>query len=87
MLGHEKMLCLEAWPEADKNSLVQDSVTIVAQINGKVRGKFERPSGMSKDELEKSIMSEQYMIDKIAGKEVIKVVAVPVKSVNIVVKG
>ncbi len=87
MLGHEKMLCLEAWPEADKNSLVQDSVTIVAQINGKVRGKFERPAGMSKEDLEKSIMSEQFMIDKIAGKEVVKLIVVPDKLVNIVVKG
>ena len=86
MLGHENMLCLEDWPKADKNSLVQDSVTIVAQINGKIRGKFEKPAGMSKDELEKSIMSEQIIIDKIAGKEIVKVITVPNKLVNIVGK-
>ncbi len=40
MLGNEKMLCLENWPEADEKSLIQDSVVIVAQINGKIRGKF-----------------------------------------------
>ena len=87
MLGHENMLCVEAWPVADKKALVQDSVTIVAQINGKVRGKFERPAGMSKDDLEKSILSEQYIVDKIAGKEVVKVITVPNKLVNIVIKG
>ena len=87
MLGHEKMLCLEDWPKADKNSLVQDSVTIVAQINGKIRGKFERAADLSKDELEKSIMSEPSIIEKIAGKEVVKVIAVPNKLVNIVIKG
>ena len=87
MLGNEKMLCLEAWPVADEKALVMDSVTVVAQINGKVRGKFERPAGLSREELEKSIMSEPLVIEKIAGKEVVKVVAVPDKLVNIVVKG
>ena len=67
--------------------MTKDNVTIVAQINGKVRGKFERPAGMSKDELAKSITSEQFIIDKIAGKEIVKVIAVPDKLVNIVVKG
>ena len=86
MLGNDKMLCLEAWPVADEKSLIQDSVTIVAQINGKVRGKFERPAGLSREELEKSIMSESLVIEKLSGKEVVKVVAVPDKLVNIVVK-
>ena len=81
------MLCLESWPVADEKSLIQDSVTIVAQINGKVRGKFERPAGLSREELEKSIMSEPLVIEKLSGKEVVKVVAVPDKLVNIVVKG
>ncbi|MBQ7594274.1 MAG: leucine--tRNA ligase, partial [Synergistaceae bacterium] len=87
ILGHDKYLCLEDWPVADEASMTKDNVTIVAQINGKVRGKFERPAGMPKDELAKSITSEQFIIDKIAGKEIVKVIAVPDKLVNIVVKG
>ncbi len=87
MLGHEDMLCVSAWPEADKNSMVQDSVTVVAQINGKVRGKFERPAGLSRDELEAGILGEKFIADKIAGKEIVKVIVVPDKLVNIVVKG
>ena len=87
ILGHENMLCLEAWPKADESAMVQDSVTIVAQINGKVRGKFERPAGMDKDELAKSILSEQLISGKISGKEIVKVITVPDKLVNIVVKG
>ena len=67
--------------------VAQDSVTIVGQINGKVRGKFERPAGMLKEELEKSILLEPFMIEKLAGKEVVKVISVPNKLVNIVVKG
>ena len=87
MLGHENMLCLETWPEADESAMIQDSVTVVVQINGKMRGKFERPAGMSKDDLTKSIMSEEFIAGKISGKEIVKVIAVPDKLVNIVVKG
>ncbi|MBR0151341.1 MAG: class I tRNA ligase family protein, partial [Synergistaceae bacterium] len=87
MLGHENMLCLESWPKADESAMVQDSVTVVVQINGKVRGKFERPAGMSKDDLAKSIMSEEFVAGRIAGKEIVKVITVPDKLVNIVVKG
>ena len=86
MLGHDNMLCLESWPCADEKSLVKDSVTVVAQINGKVRGKFERPAGMEKSELEKSIMSEKMIQDRLEGLEVVKVITVPDKLVNIVVK-
>ena len=81
------MLCLEACPKADESAMVQDSVTIVAQINGKVRGKFERPAGMDKDELAKSIICEEFIAGKISGKEIVKIIAVPDKLVNIVVKG
>ena len=70
MLGNEKMLCLENWPEADEKSLIQDSVVIVAQINGKIRGKFDRPAGLSREDLEKSIMSEPALIEKLSGKEI-----------------
>ena len=87
MLGHEDMLCAAKWPEADESAMVQDSVTIAVQVNGKLRGKFERPAGMSKDDLAKSIMSEEFIAGKIAGKEIVKVIAVPDKLVNIVVKG
>ncbi|MBQ3626105.1 MAG: leucine--tRNA ligase [Synergistaceae bacterium] len=86
MLGHDKMLCLEAWPEFDNNALVQDAVTIVVQINGKIRAKLERPAGLSREELEQDIMNDQAVKDKLDGKQVIKIIAVPDKLVNIVVK-
>ena len=57
------------------------------QINGKVRGKFERPAGLTREELEAGVMSEKFIADKIAGKEIVKVITVPDKLVNIVVKG
>ena len=87
MLGHTEMLCNASWPAADEASMTKDSVIIVAQINGKVRGKFERPAGLTREELEADIMSEKFIAEKIAGKEIVKVIVVPDKLVNIVVKG
>ena len=87
MLGHTEMLCMTAWPVADQSAMTKDNVTVVAQINGKVRGKFERPAGLSREELEAGIMSEKIVADRIAGKEIVKVIVVPDKLVNIVVKG
>ena len=87
MLGHEDMLCITSWPVADEASMTKDSVIIVAQINGKVRGKFERPAGLTREELEAGIMSEKFIADKLAGKEIVKVIVVPDKLMNIVVKG
>ena len=86
MLGHENMLCLEPWCVCDESALVQDSVTVVAQINGKVRGKFARAAGLAKDSLEKSILDEKIVQEKIAGKSIVKIITVPDKLVNIVVK-
>ena len=87
MLGHQDMLSLAAWPAADGESLVQDSVTVVVQINGKVRGKFERPAGLGREELQAGILAEKFIQDKISGKDIVKVIVVPDKLVNIVVKG
>ncbi len=76
-----------AWPTADESAMTKDNVTVVAQINGKVRGKFERPAGLSREELEAGILAEKLVADRIAGKEIVKVIVVPDKLVNIVVKG
>ncbi|MBQ8692079.1 MAG: class I tRNA ligase family protein, partial [Synergistaceae bacterium] len=86
MLGHDKMLCLEPWPNYDESALVQDAVTIVVQVNGKIRAKLERSAGLSREELEKDIMSDKAVLDKLADKQVVKVITVPDKLVNIVVK-
>ncbi len=87
MLGHKEMLSLAAWPTVDEKALVQDSVTIVVQVNGKVRARLERPAGLSKEELEKSVLDDPAVKEKLADKAVVKVIAVPDKLVNIVVKG
>jgi len=51
-LGHDTQLDMEAWPIYDEKLLVQDTITIVLQVNGKVRANIEVPTGAGKDELE-----------------------------------
>ena len=87
MIGNETFLSVEKWFEVDKNALVEDSVTIVLQINGKVREQFDVSPGLSKEQLEAEIMAKEETKKRLDGKEVIKIVAVPGRLVNIVVKG
>ena len=87
MLGHQEVISTAPWPEADPEALVRDVATIVVQVNGKVRAKLERPAGLSREELERSVVSDPTVQEKLAGKAVLKVIAVPDRLVNVVVKG
>ena len=86
MLGHEKYLCDENWPCADEKSLVRDSVMIVVQINGKVRGKISCQANLSKENLEAEILNDPDVKKRLDGKNILKIISVPDKLVNIVVK-
>ncbi|MEG0292213.1 MAG: leucine--tRNA ligase [Anaerovoracaceae bacterium] len=76
----------ETWPSVDESALVKDTVEIVLQINGKVKEKLDVASGLSKDELEKIAMEDETVKELIEGKNVVKIIAVPNRLVNIVVK-
>ena len=86
-LGFVEPVYKAQWPAYDEKALVKDSVEIVVQINGKVKAKLEVPSGLSKEEFEKTCMNEQAVKALTDGKDVVKVIAVPNKLLNIVVKG
>ena len=75
-----------AWPTWDEAKLVENDVEIVIQIKGKVRAKLVVPKDSSRQELEKLALANEKIQDEIAGKDIIKVIAVPNKLVNIVVK-
>lgn len=75
-----------AWPTWDEAKLVENNVEIVIQIKGKVRAKLVVPKDSSRQELEKLALANEKIQDEIAGKDIIKVIAVPNKLVNIVVK-
>jgi leucyl-tRNA synthetase len=86
LLG-EKGLCSESrWPVADSRWLVAETVEIVIQINGKLRSHFQMSPGSSKDVLEREALKDPKVQALITGKALVKVIVVPDKLVNIVVK-
>ena len=74
------------WPKVDESMLVKNSVEIVLQINGKVRDKMNVPADLSKEDLEKTVLADEKAAALTAGKTVVKVIAVPGRLVNIVVR-
>jgi leucyl-tRNA synthetase len=77
----------QTWPTHDESLLVENEVEVVLQINGKVRDKIVVAKDASRDQLEAAARAHEKFYVQIAGKEVVKVVAVPGKLVNFVVKG
>lgn len=86
IIGKEGSIFDINWPKYDETALVKDEVEIVVQVNGKVRGKLSVASNISREEMEKVAMKDEKIKVLVEGKTVVKVVAVPKKLVNIVVK-
>jgi leucyl-tRNA synthetase len=76
----------QPWPKFDLAALVQEQLTIVVQVNGKVRDRILLPANLPSSEMEKTVMSMDRISKLLAGKEVVKVIPVPDKLINIVVK-
>lgn len=85
-LGYDQSLTAVAWPSYDKDALVRDTVEIVIQINGKLKEKLNVANNLSREDLENIALSNDKVQALIADKNVVKVVAVPGKLVNIVIK-
>ena len=85
-LGNHESVHAQAWPLYDENLLKDDVLTIIIQINGKLRDEFlvNSEDAFYQDELER--MAKEKLGDKLAGMEVIKTVVVPGKLVNFVVR-
>jgi leucyl-tRNA synthetase len=83
-LGHKESLAYESWPKYDKALLVESTVTVVLQVNGKLRDRIEAPAKASQAELEKLALANPRVQEHLTGKQVKKVVVVPGKLVNIV---
>lgn len=87
LMKNENLLASTSWPEFETEALVVDSVTIVVQFNGKVRERLEFPAGLSREELQEKVLAEPAVKARMEGKTVVKVIAVPDKLVNVVVRG
>jgi leucyl-tRNA synthetase len=84
-LGHDGSVFNSGFPKYDELKLTQDTVTIVFQVNGKIRDKIEVPTGLSREELEKFATSSERIQKHIAGANIKKLIVVPDKLVNVVV--
>lgn len=84
VFGYEDTITYAAWPTFDEEMLKEDTVMVVCQVNGKVRGKFEAPVGTANDVLEKKAMELETVKRQIEGKTIRKVIVVKGKVVNIV---
>ncbi len=86
-IGHKKSISREAWPSFDAEKTVDDMIEIVFQVNGKVRDKVQVPAGISGPEMEARARASEKMHPWLEGKEILKVITVQGKLVNIVIKG
>jgi len=84
LLGYEPSVALAGWPVADQALLVQDTVTCVVQVAGKVRDRLEVPPDISEDDLRELALAAPGVTRTLAGGEVRKIVVVPPRLVNIV---
>ena len=74
----------QTWPELDEAALVQDSVELVIQVKGKVRGKMQVPANADRNELEKLVLTSEVAIKWLGGAAPKRVIVVPGKLVNLV---
>lgn len=86
LTGHNSSVHLEKWPSYEEAALVQSEVEVVLQVNGKVRGRINVPADLDRDALGEAAMKHPRVMEYTASREIIKVIAVPNKLVNIVVK-
>lgn len=84
-IGNKPSVHTVAWPKYKEEALVEDEVTVVVQINGKVKEKITVNAGLSKDELEQLVLNNEKVKDLLAEKQLKKAIVVPGKLVNLVV--
>ncbi|MGQ2376431.1 leucine--tRNA ligase [Companilactobacillus zhachilii] len=84
--GHTDSISYAKWPTYDEAKLVSDTVEIIVQVNGKLRDKLQVANGTAKEELEKLATTDEKVQKFIDGKNIVKVIVIPNKIVNIVVK-
>ena len=83
-LGHNDAVVHALWPELDQQALVKDAITLIVQVNGKLRAKLEVPADATKDQMEELAKADVNVQKFTDGKTIRKVIVVPGKLVNIV---
>ena len=85
-LGHEDRLYSVQWPSYDESALVKDEVEVIVQINGKLKDKLVLPNNSSKEVVEEEAMKLDKVKETLEGLNIVKVIVVPNKIINFVVK-
>ena len=85
-LGHNETIAYEPWPKYDEEKTIEDSITIGVQVNGKLRGTIDIKKDAPKEEVEELAKANENVKKFTDGLEIVKVIVVPNKIVNIVVK-
>ena len=84
VLGQRGLISEADWPQIERDLLVEDTVTLVVQVNGKKRGDVTVPRGAQNPEIEGAVLALDAVKLALAGKPVRKVIVVPMRIVNVV---
>ena len=85
-LGNSGSVCDAPWPECDEQYLQEDTCTLSVSFNGKTRFTLDFPADASKEDIEKTALASEQASKYLDGKQVVKVVVVPGRIVNIVIR-
>lgn len=85
MQGGEGLIANAPWPTADESLLVEDTVTLPIQVNGKRRSEITVAKDMPKDEVEKLALADEAVVKALAGGQPKKLIVVPGRIVNVVI--
>lgn len=86
MLGNTNTITYEPWPVYDESKIEEDTIILAVQINGKVRDTIKVSKDISKEELEKTALNSEIIKKWLEDKEIVKIITIPGKIVNIVIK-
>ena len=86
MLGNDNTIAYESWPEYDEEKTIDNDIEIGVQVNGKLRGTIKVEKDASKELLESLALKEENVMKHLEGKDIVKIIIVPNRIVNIVVR-
>lgn len=85
-LGHEGLIQETMWPAWDDKLIVEATMIVIVQVNGKLRARLDVPAGESQETIEQLAFADEHVQTFVAGKDPVKIIYVPGKLLNIVVK-
>jgi leucyl-tRNA synthetase len=85
-VGKTESIHLQSWPQWDKAVAAEEMITLVVQVNGRVRDRIEVPAGIDNAEAERLARESESVLRHVGDKQIVKVIVVPGRLVNVVVK-